>query len=149
MRKCIIYLLLLLPLFVFASNDDGFVVFHYNIKSLSKTISDAQCESALNKRLYYNIVNDKPIYIDDSKKHPMSYRRETTTYLDQNKRLFTGILQFYPNGTKRMEHDSFMLDIMRHTIQGSFYIKNYCTGNIIGVQQKMNNWKHPSQSKDT
>jgi hypothetical protein len=143
----LILLLLITPLIsVFANNKSNFVMFNYNIKSTGDHFSDSQCNKFFNHPHYYDIINDKVVYLKNPSPNGvtyLNYKRLMVTYIGKNSRLFYGTSKVRLNKKLLLKDNvSFLLNTNTRTIRGSFYIPQYCAGNFIGIQQKLNSWRH-------
>lgn len=123
-----------------AQTQYDYVIFHYNIHSDGKKWSDDQCMAMLGDPLYYNIVNDKPIYQNTAHLSNISYQRLSTTYIDQTHRLFTGKNDFTFQSKTYTANASFALDMTQAMIRGTETVSGMCSSNIIGLQQHRNTW---------
>ena len=146
--RSIITLVALSAVSVLATADNRYITTFYDVQSISKQFSNAQCRKLFSKTLHYTIKNDKVTYHDSHAllKH-MNYKRLNVTFLSKNKRLFVGkdtlqLRNSASNSHPIHEYLSFVLDLKRFMIQGSYYIPHMCKGNIIGVKEQLNTWNN-------
>ena len=123
-----------------AQTQHSYVIFHYNIHSDGKNWSDDQCMAMLGDPLYYNIVNDKPIFQNTAHLSNISYQRLSTTYIDKTHRLFTGKGNFTFESKPYTANTSFALDMTQAMTRGTETVPGVCSSNFIGLQQHQNNW---------
>lgn len=127
-----------------ATTEPLYLAFYFNLHSISKSVTDKQCDDLFRMPRQYTIVNDKVIYKDNANYIISDYQRTNVTYLNKIQYLFTGTstISFPLNGkTHSTKEDvAFVLTIPDQKIQGSFIIDGYCKGNMIGVKQNNNQW---------
>jgi hypothetical protein len=143
MKKIILTIsLFLLSASTLAQMQQDYVMFHYNIHSDGKKWSDDQCSQMLSDPVYYNIVNDKPIYQNNPNLTDISYQRLSVTNINKQQILFTGKTNFTFQSKPYAANVSFVLDINQSMIRGSERIGGICVANFIGLQQHGNTWPH-------
>jgi hypothetical protein len=130
-----------------------FVYFHYNVESAGSVLTTPQCKVIFNEPVFYEMINDKPIYTSGKNLQVFNYQRISTTQLDNHHWLFFGTqnVQFLVGGKKIKNKNSmsFVLDTNQSMIKGSWIIPDYCKGNLIGVEQNKQGWTTPALSKLT
>ena len=127
-----------------ATTEPLYVSFYFNLHSISKLVTDKQCEELFKMPRHYTIVNDKVVYKNHADYIISDYQRTNVTYLSKVQYLFTGAstISFSLNGKPHSTREdvSFVLTIPDQKIQGSFIVDGYCKGNIIGVNENSNHW---------
>lgn len=127
-----------------AITEPLYAAFYFNLHSISKSVTDKQCDDLFRIPRQYTIVNDKVIYKDNANYTISDYQRTNVTYLNKMQYLFTGTstINFSLKGKTHSTREdiAFVLTIPDQKIQGSFIVDGYCKGNLIGVNQNSNQW---------
>jgi hypothetical protein len=146
-------LIALTPLLAIASSNQDYMIANYNIKSSGNKLNDEQCQEIFNHNMYYNIIDDKPNYKKTyGNLEFLKHDRLSTTFINKTQRLFYGqtkvkiTLKDQKPVIINLEN-SFVLNTESRSIRGSFYSHNYCSGNFIGIQQKLNYWHNSQENK--
>lgn len=150
MKKLLASVTLLILLPVFGIAEPQYVTFNYDIKADGGALSDMQCQQLLQAPLYYDIVNDKAIYLPTKYYKIIAYTRRRVTYLNNKLTLFTGSYQYMINFPGVKTHSTkaylqFLLDSNQKLVRGSLVIPNLCMANFIGVEQNLTQWTHAKQ----
>lgn len=123
-----------------ARTDYGYMISFYAIKpDVDSKLSAHACNAVLGQPLYYNIIDDKPVYfIDDKSVLKMrDYQRLSTTHLNENQTLYSGqssvelILSEQAVQSNAMMF--FVHDRSQRFIRGYMRIPGYCQASLIGV----------------
>jgi hypothetical protein len=124
---------------VFADNEnDVYVLFFYDVKSIGKHLTDAECQKYYSEPLRYTIENDKPKYFPHAYLNIKNYQRMTNFKVNDKHRMYSGVLSFnYPNQQSETLKEHVSFKHMRHhqMIEGSFYVEDYCKGHMVGVDE--------------
>lgn len=144
-----LWLSLLAPHVAVADTTSKFVTFNYNIKSISQSITDAQCEGLFKEPLYYSVANDRldneTITYEKNTQYNISENKNIqTTQLNDSYWLFIGTetVTFAFNGKQEVltKNYSLELNMQAHSVKGGWYVPGYCKSNFIGVQLDIDNW---------
>ncbi len=147
-KKMAVILLGLTTMAASASDKSHYATFSYNVHSINKAMTDKQCAELSSIARYQTIVDDKVIFEKNPNYTLSEYQRTNVTYLSKDRYLFTGYthLTFVLDGKKQTARDevAFVLSIPEQKIQGSFILVGYCKGNLLGVDETLNQWPPPS-----
>ena len=127
---------------------DSFFTVPYNIHSIDDTVTDQQCRQVLDRKIKYTIKDNQSLYKNnDPSIDSEEYTRQTTTYISQSQRLFTGVYQFdkkESDNTKKQYavQVAFLLNLKTKSIRGSMYLPGLCRANFIGLQENLDFWYH-------
>ncbi|MBS0185243.1 MAG: hypothetical protein JSS34_02665 [Proteobacteria bacterium] len=128
----------------FAHQFAQFVCHSHNITSINPQITDRECYELFAETEFYNIKNDVPQFEDTLHQKNKTYKRLSTTFLDQNQQLFLGQAEFdliREEESYRVKKDMyFLLDLEKHMIRGGWIVPGYCKGNLIGNDQHIHYW---------
>ena len=128
--------------------SDSFFIVTYNIHSIDDTVTDQQCRQVLDRKIKYTIKDNQSLYKNnDPSIDSEEYTRQTTTYISQSQRLFTGVYQFdkkESDNTKKQYavQVAFLLNLKTKSIRGSLYLPGLCRANFIGLQENLDYWYH-------
>ncbi|WP_133128096.1 hypothetical protein [Legionella nagasakiensis] len=150
MKHYLMLFLSSLTLFMFhdvvRANENKFVSHFYNIESINKHISMAECQALYSEPVYYTIKDDKPVYEPNRHLKILDYQRLQTTFLNKNQWLFLG-KQAVSFTLKGKTHNAenlvyFILDKNARTTRGGWYSPGFCKGNLSGMELGLNKWHH-------
>jgi len=148
MRKLLIGLCFCLPMAVLAANSQ-YVSFHYNVISAGKTLTDEQCRAIFSSPVYYNIVENKPVYKQSKNAsfEVLSYKRLQVAYISNLELLFTGQQKVKLNVNGKSVNTNLMMSFVynkpQEMVRGSWIVPGYCKGNLVGLKQGLNHWVEP------
>ena len=118
----------------------AYVIFRYNIHSISDEYTNQQCVDMLDVPWTYKIVDDKPIYDHVLNLTDITYERKSVTTIDDAHVLFTGMNTFEYQSKKHTTDCAFVLDTNAITIQGHETVRGACASSIIGTETTKNQW---------
>lgn len=126
------------------TTDPLYIMFYFNTRSISDSITDKQCEDIFKISSQYTIINDVVVYKQHEGYKTLNYQRTNVTYLNKDQYLFTGSsnIEFSIDGKTHSakQASAFVLTISDQKVQGSFILDGYCTGNLLGTNQNSNQW---------
>jgi hypothetical protein len=144
LKKLTVLSLCMISHSILADDNKRFVIFNYNLQSINPSLTNQQCEELFKSPIFYRIENDKVIYETKSGYTASNYQRTNVAFIDKHNYLFTGTstYAFDWNGKKQTatEESAFVLRKKEKMIRGSFIIKGFCKGNLIGVEETNNKW---------